>query len=351
MSIMASIVCGILYSYYALLKLPKGLPRLIAVLPVIALYTALPWQLSTVNMRGITSFMFMWVGSFKLLMLCFEVGPLATPWARSNLFHFMAVAVFPIRVRQSRSDEDSHTKYFNSTTLIKVIVEGCLLLVVIYMYSFRNRIPHGLMLVLYGVHIFLFLDVFTVSLAAVADACLGAELEPQFDRPYLSSSLEDFWGKRWNLVVSNILRPSVYDPILHICWKTHKTHNQSEKKNEKPPLWARAVAVLMTFVVSGLMHEVIFCCLTETRSPSWEVIAFFIFHGFCTAIEVGLRRSSLSRYIKLPRFIAIPVVFIFLFKTGIWLFFPALTRSGADMKAIAEYELIINYFFPTSVQN
>lgn len=348
MSMIASIVCGILYSYYALPKLPKGLPRLIAGLPVIALYTALPWQLSSVHMRGMTSFMFMWVGSFKLLMLCFEVGPLATPWARSNLCHFMAVAAFPIRVRQSSSDGDFQTKFFNLTTLIKVIVEGSLLLLVIYMYSYRNRIPHGLIFVLYGVHIFLFLDVFMVSLAAVADACLGAELEPQFNRPYLSTSLEDFWGKRWNLVVTNLLRPSVYDPILHICWKTQK---QSDKKSEKPPLWARAVAVLMTFVVSGLMHEVILCCITETRSPSWEVTAFFIIHGFCVAIEVGLRRSSLFCYIKLPRFIAIPVIFIFICKTAIWLFFPTFTRSGADIKAIAEYELLINYFFPASVQN
>lgn len=348
MSMMASIVCGILYSYYAVSKLPKGFPRLFAVLPVIVLYIALPWQLSSVHMRGITAFMFTWIGAFKLLMLCFEEGPLATPWARSNLFHFMAVAAFPIRVRQSRPGDNSYTKIFNSTTLIKVIVEGSLLLVVIYMYSFRSQIPNSLILVLYGVHIFLFLDVFLVSLAAMADACLGAELEPQFNRPYLSISLEDFWGRRWNLVVSNILRPSVYDPILYICWKTHK---QSEKKNEKPPLWARAVAVLMTFVVSGLMHEVMFCCLIETKSPSWEVTAFFIFHGLCAAIEVALKRCSLSRYIKLPRFIAIPIIITFLCTTGIWLFFPPLIRSGADMKAIAEYELLINYFFLANVQN
>lgn len=350
MNMMASIVCGILYSYYALSKLPKGLPRLIAVLPVVALYTALPWQLSSVHMRGITALVFMWVGSFKLLMLCFEVGPLATPWARSNLFHFMAVAVFPIRVRQSRSDNDSQTKIFNSTTLIKVIVEGFLLLVVLYLYSFRNQIPQGLIFVLYGVHIFLFLDVSMVSLAAMADACLGAELEPQFNRPYLSTSLEDFWGKRWNLVVSNILRQSVYDPVLHICWKT--PHKQSEKKSEKPPLWARAVAVMMTFAVSGLMHELMLCCCsTETSPTSWEVTAFFIVHGFCTVIEIGLRRSSLSRHIKLPRFIAVPLVFIFMCITGIWLFFPSLTRSGADIKSINECQLFIKYFFPASMQN
>ncbi|KAJ6779053.1 LONG-CHAIN-ALCOHOL O-FATTY-ACYLTRANSFERASE 3-RELATED [Salix koriyanagi] len=28
----------------------------------------------------------------------------------------------------------------------------------------------------------------------------GLELEPQFNDPYLSTSLQDFWGRRWNLM-------------------------------------------------------------------------------------------------------------------------------------------------------
>ena len=87
---------------------------------------------------------------------------------------FMYVITFPINVRQSRSDGDSHARYFNSNTIIKMMVEVCLLLVTIYMYSFRDTILYGLILVLYGVHIFLFLDVFMVIPTAVVDACMGA---------------------------------------------------------------------------------------------------------------------------------------------------------------------------------
>ncbi|KAK4360075.1 hypothetical protein RND71_022304 [Anisodus tanguticus] len=39
------------------------------------------------------------------------------------------------------------------------------------------------------------------------------ELEPPFDEPYKTSSLQDFWRRRWNLMVTNILRPTVYDPV------------------------------------------------------------------------------------------------------------------------------------------
>ena len=107
----------------------------------------------------------------------------------------------------------------------------------------------------------------------------------------------------------------------------------------------------LTFLVSGLIHELVLWCAAETTLPSWEVTSFFVCHGLCTALEVGYRRSSLSRYIKSPRFIVIPVLFIFLFKTVLWLFFPTFTRSGAHVEAIAEYDLLMNYFFPASVQN
>lgn len=95
--------CGIAYTYYAARRLPRGFPRLVAVIPVVVMYIILPWQVSTLHMKGFTGFAFMWIGSFRLLMLCFDVGPLATPWAQSNLFNFMAVAVFPVKLREPNS--------------------------------------------------------------------------------------------------------------------------------------------------------------------------------------------------------------------------------------------------------
>lgn len=348
--IVGTILCGIIYSYYVVLKLPRGLPRIVAVLPVIGMYIVLPWQVSTLHMRGILSFMFMWISSFKLLMLSFDVGPLAKPWTMLNLWNFMAVSIFPVEIHEFRSKPKSGGKF---TTLRNVALEACLLSVVIYSYSFRHSFSPSFIGLLYCLHMYLALDIVLVFLATLANACLGVQLEPQFNKPYLSRSLQDFWGKRWNLIVTNILRPSVYDPVLYFCWKTHiKVYKKIYVKNQqtevggKFPLWGRAVAVLSVFVVSGLMHELIFYYMTETKA-SWEVTAFFILHGLCLAIEIGLRRR-LSPYITVPKFIAIPVTLIFIYITALWLFFPPVTRSGTDVKAIAEYDTVLQHLFSTN---
>ncbi|KAE8783096.1 putative long-chain-alcohol O-fatty-acyltransferase 4 [Hordeum vulgare] len=67
---------------------------------------------------------------------------------------------------------------------------------------------------------------------------LGMGLESQFDRPYLSASLWDFWGRRWNLSVPVVLRSGVYRPV----------------RARLGP----AAGVLAAFVVSGLVHELMF---------------------------------------------------------------------------------------------
>lgn len=37
-----------------------------------------------------------------------------------------------------------------------------------------------------------------------------------FDEPYLATSLQDFWGRRWNLMVSSIFRSAIYAPTRDV---------------------------------------------------------------------------------------------------------------------------------------
>ena len=49
--------------------------------------------------------------------------------------------------------------------------------------------------------------------ASLLTSLIGLEIAPHFNRPYYSESVASFWGKRWNLTVSNCLRAPIFDPV------------------------------------------------------------------------------------------------------------------------------------------
>eukprot|EP00257_Ricinus_communis_P022997 XP_015582871.1 acyl-CoA--sterol O-acyltransferase 1 [Ricinus communis] len=162
--------------------------------------------------------------------------------------------------------------------------------------------------------------------AALARAILGLELEPQFNEPYLSTSLQDFWGRRWNIMVTSILRPTVYGPLLKTC---------SPIIGRK---WAPVPAIMGTFTVSAIMHELIFYYLGRVN-PTWEITRFFVLHGVCLVIEIALKKV-VSRRWQLPRLISTPLTIGFVVVTGFWLFVPQILRCRADTKAFQEYSAV-----------
>ncbi|KAF5198973.1 Acyl-coa--sterol o-acyltransferase [Thalictrum thalictroides] len=152
---------------------------------------------------------------------------------------------------------------------------------------------------------------------------LGKEVEPHFDKPYLSTSLQNFWGKRWNLMVSRILRSTIYEPIRYYL----------------TPLlgrrWTLHLGLVTTFVVSGLMHEMAYYYVRRERL-TWELLWFFIIHGFCVAIEVVVKKIALKSGPRLHPIISTPLTVGFVMVTGFWLFYTELIYFGADIKEMEE---------------
>lgn len=176
---------------------------------------------------------------------------------------------------------------------------------------------------MYGLHVYLGVELMLAMSATMVRAIMGLEIEPQFNEPYLATSLQDFWGRRWNLMVSSILRPTVYKPVQRI-------------------FNSQLLAVFATFLVSGLMHELIFYYLTRV-SPTWEVTCFFVLHGICTAVEVAVKKAVGERW-RLHRAVSGPLTVGFVAVTGVWLFLPQIVRNGVATKAIREYSIVVEYF-------
>ncbi|KAJ4958874.1 hypothetical protein NE237_025985 [Protea cynaroides] len=183
------------------------------------------------------------------------------------------------------------------------------------------------MMVVYACYVYLSLELLFAVGAITARVLLGLELEPQSNKPYLATSLQDFWGRRWNLVVSSILRPTIYNPVKQISMLV------LDRK------WAAVPAVVATFIVSGLMHELVFyyytCC-----SPTWEVTWFFILHGICTALEVA---AKMALDWRLHPAVSCPLTVGFVAVTTVWLFVPPIVRSGTDVRGFNEVLALIEF--------
>ncbi|GKV38716.1 hypothetical protein SLEP1_g46598 [Rubroshorea leprosula] len=322
-------ISSLCYCYYISAKIPRGLVRLLSILPVVYLFILLPFSFSSTTLCGTTAFFLVWLGNFKLLLFSFDQGPLSPP--PSKLFHFISIACLPIKIKEdppSKSPQALATRIRVPEPIlcsVKIVV----LVLIYHLYNYKKILPKNILLTIYCANLYLQLELVLALCATPARAFLGFELEPQFNEPYLTTSLQDFWGRRWNLMVTRILHPTVYDPIRRIS------------TGIVGPRWAALPAVVATFAVSGLMHEAIYYYMGRAH-PTWEVTWFFVLQGFCLAIEVAVKKTVRERW-HLSPVVSGPATIVFVAVTGFWLFFPQIVRNGVDEKLIREGTMLIDF--------
>ncbi|OMP04303.1 long-chain-alcohol O-fatty-acyltransferase-like protein [Corchorus olitorius] len=164
----------------------------------------------------------------------------------------------------------------------------------------------------------------------------GVEIEPQFESPLLSTSLQNFWGRRWNRRISDIHRAAVYDPVRSVSKRIIGTR------------WASLPAVFATFVISGLMHELLYYHITR-QDPTWEVTWFFVLQGILVDIEIFLKKKLVeTNKFRLHRAVSGPLALAILAFTAGCLSYKQLLRNGIDEKITGEFNMFIAYIKGTS---
>ncbi|THG07869.1 hypothetical protein TEA_007767 [Camellia sinensis var. sinensis] len=220
-------IASICYCYFIAKHIPRGITRLLFLIPILSLFILLPFNLHSLHLGGPTTFYLVWLANFKLLLFSFDMGPL--PDSKS-LLNFISNALLPIQIKHDpfpKSPPNPKTNpnpppHLSSNRARKVqrsallAIKVLLLAMVIRLYDYRQHLHPNVILVLYCCHVYLAAELILAMSAFLARAILGLELEPQFNEPYLATSLQDFWGRRWNLMVTSILRPTVYVPIRSI---------------------------------------------------------------------------------------------------------------------------------------
>ncbi|KAI5683754.1 hypothetical protein M9H77_04982 [Catharanthus roseus] len=256
----------------------------------------------------VTAFFITWLANFKLLLFAFsDQGPLSSIQSKS-LSIFIISASLPIRMKQNVNQNPSSDEPIKK----------------------KKKLPLNLGTEILASSILIGLTKILVALSSfIVRSLVGLELDPPSDEPYLSTSLQEFWGKRWNLTVTNTLRQTVYKPVRSIC--------TIPLGKELAPL----PAILAAFLVSGLMHELLFYYVTGAN-PTWEMTVFFVLHGVCVVLEFGLKRAILLmgwKNFDLGWFVLGPLTIGFVVITSFWLFFPPLVRNGADAMVLEEFKI------------
>ena len=133
------------------------------------------------------------------------------------------------------------------------------------------------------------------DLAAGCARLLGLRLPINFDSPYRSLSVTEFW-KRWHMTLTAFLRENVYFPL-----------GGSRKGRGRTYL-----NILVVYLVSGIWH-----------GAGWTFILWGLLHGLAQVLERlwGKRRDALPRWVRWAM--------TFLFINLAWVFFRAPDVSSA----------------------
>lgn len=131
-------------------------------------------------------------------------------------------------------------------------------------------------------------------------------------------------------MVSNILHPTVYRPVRSVSARL------------VPRRWAPIPAVLATFLVSGVMHELIFYNIGRLR-PTGEMICFFLLHGASLSLEIVFKKMCEGSRFRLPPVVSGPLTLAYVIYTSFWLFFPPFLRAKSDLRGCTESLAFIEF--------
>lgn len=313
-----TVVMSSCYCYGTTKLVPKGTIRLLMFLPVLCLFFILPLYLNTVTLCVPTALFVTWLASFKLLLLVFDTGPLSIP--SLSLSHFVIISCLPIKLQ---TNTNTGCIKIDLCFVIHYATKGLVFIFLTILGYFKDKFPQKLVVFLICIYVYLALEICLVVVAVMAQVLLGMGVDRPFDHPYLATSFQDFWGRRWNRVCANSLKYTIFYPILN---------STSRVMGRK---WAAILALVVTFVVSDVMHEIIFYYLGRVRM-GWGIPIFFIFQGICVAIESMLKKKIDGKW-RLPQRIMGPLIFVFLVRTFMWLALPDLLELKVDDKVLEEY--------------
>lgn len=153
-----------------------------------------------------------------------------------------------------------------------------------------------------------------VDIALGASKVMGIQLTDNFNKPYFSKSISEFW-RRWHISLSFWLRDYIFLPVAYGLSRKWEKESWLNVKTDK---WIYFVATSVTFLICGIWH-----------GAALHYILWGGLFGFymCFSVATSKSRKEFYRFTGVVKF---PIIFsftkiisTFLLVTFTWIFFKA----------------------------
>jgi len=188
--------------------------------------------------------------------------------------------------------------------------------------NFPGLIPAMYILIAYTIQLYFDFSGYT-DLALGVSALFGIKLPPNFNNPYLSQDVGEFW-KRWHISLSTWFRNYLFFPLSRSLLKSWGPTRRE---------WAQSFANLFTMSLIGLWH-----------GAGWGYLLWGLYHGILLNLNIWWKRSE----IKVPDWILRPVLLISLlfgwtlFMSPNWEYFRHLLSGLIGLHGLGNPELLNN---------
>ena len=218
-----------------------------------------------------------------------------------------ATAFLPqlLRTPALTSERASRAIFFIGLGLIKKIAIADVLGAQLVNPVFSNPVMYSAaetLAAVYGYTFQIYADFSAYSDIAIGSAALlGFELPRNFDAPYTSASLREFW-QRWHISLSTWLRDFLYIPLGGSRHGATRTY----------------LALLATMFLGGLWH-----------GAAAKFVVWGLFHGVALVVTRLIQRSGLPERLpsRLRRVVGVCITFHVV--AAAWVFFGAPSFAGA----------------------
>ena len=152
--------------------------------------------------------------------------------------------------------------------LVRLSAGSALIVAARLVWVRTGSLPLATVLLLPGLSLVLHFGIF--NLVAGAWRLAGVDCGPLFKAPLRSTSLGEFWGRRWNLAFSEMTALAVYQPLARHA--------------------GRRPAIAAAFLTSGLLHEL--AISVPVHAGFGLPLLYFALHGGLMRVEDALKHAG-----------------------------------------------------------